>query len=71
MKRLINDGYNFQPIVFKVQGAADASTVIFLNELCKSMSTSIEEPRAGNFSSAENLPRIQVANAACVLGTIK
>ena len=63
-KYLVNDGYLFQPLAFEIQGAAGPSAEIFLSKLCKNLSISTEEPRTGS------LRTIQIANAACVLGTI-
>ena len=67
-KDLVNDGYLFQPLAFEIQGAAGHSTEVFLSKLCKNLST--EEPRAGSFLKQRISLAIQIANAACVLGTI-
>ena len=69
-KDLENDGYLFQPLAFEIQGVAGPSTVIFLSKLCKNLSICTEEPRAGSFLKQRISLAIQIANAACVLGTI-
>ena len=69
-KDLVNDGYLFQPLIFEIQGAAGPSTEIFLSKLCKNLSICTEEPRAGSFLKQRISLAIQIANAACVLGTI-
>ena len=65
-KDLVNDGYLFQPLAFEIQGAAGPSTEVF----CKNLSICTEEPRAGSFLKQRISLAIQIANAACVLGTI-
>ena len=72
-KDLVNDGYLFQPLAFEIQSAAGPSTEVFLSKLCKNLSISTEEPRAGSFLKflKQRISlAIQIANAACVLGTI-
>ena len=69
-KDLVNDVYLFQPLVFEIQGAAGPSTKIFLSKLCKNLSICTEEPRAGSFLKQRSSLAIQIANAACVLGTM-
>ena len=69
-KDLVNDGYLFQPLAFEIQGAAGPSTEFFLSKLCKYLSICTEEPRAGSFLKQRIYLAIQIANAACVLGTI-
>ena len=69
-KDLVNDGYRFQPLAFGIQGAAGPSTEILLSKLCKNLSICTEEPRAGSFLKQRSSLAIQIANAACVLGTI-
>ena len=69
-KNLVNDGYLFQPLAFEIQGAAGPSTEVFLSKLCKNLSICTEEPRAGSFLKQKISLAIQIANAACVLGTI-
>ena len=69
-KDLVNDGYLFQPLAFEIQGAAGPRTEIFLSKLCKNLSICTEEPRAGSFLKQRISLAIQIANAACVLGTI-
>ena len=69
-KDLVNDGYLFQPLAFEIQGAAGPSTEVFLSKLCKNLSICTEEPRAGSFLKQRISLAIQIANAACVLGTI-
>ena len=68
-KDLVNDGYLFQPLAFEIQGAAGPSTEVFWSKLCKNLSISTEEPRAGSFLKQRISLAIQIANAACVLGT--
>ena len=69
-KDLVNEGYLFQTLAFEFQGAAGTSTEILLSKLCKNLSICTEEPRAGRFSKQRTSLAIQIANAACVLGTI-
>ena len=69
-KDLVNDGYLFQPLAFEIQFAAGPSTEVFLSKLCKNLSICTEEPRAGSFLKQRISLAIQIANAACVLGTI-
>ena len=67
----VNDGYLFQPLAFEIQGVAGPSTEIFLSKLCKKLNIYTEEPRAGSFLKQRISLAILIANAACVLGTIK
>ena len=69
-KDLVNDGYLFQPLAFEIQGAAGPSTEVFLSKLCKNLSICTEKRRAGSFLKQRISLAIQIANAACVLGTI-
>ena len=69
-KDLVNDGYLFQPLAFEIQGAAGPSTEVFLSKLRKNLSICTEEPRAGSFLKQRISLAIQIANAACVLGTL-
>ena len=69
-KDLVVDGYLFQPLAFEIQVAVGPSTEIFLSKLCKNLSICTEEPRAGSFLKQRISPTVQIANAACVLGTI-
>ena len=69
-KDLVVDGYLFQPLAFEIQGAAGPSTEIFLSKLCKNLSICTKEPRAGSFLKQRISLAVQIANAACVLGTI-
>ena len=69
-KDLVDDGYLFQPLVLKIQGAAGPSTEFFLSKLCKNLSICTEEPRAGSFLKQRISLAKQIANADCVLGTI-
>ena len=69
-KDLVNGGYLFQPLAFEIQGAAGTSTEVFLSKLCKNLSICTEEPRAGSCLKQRISLAIQIANAACVLGTI-
>ena len=69
-KDLVNDGYLFQPLAFEIQGAAGPSTEVFVSKLCKNLSICTEEPRAGIFLKQRISLAIQIANAACVFGTI-
>ena len=68
-KDLVNDGYLFQPLAFEIQGAAGPSTENFLSKFCKKLSICTEEPRAGSFLKQRISLAIQIANAACLLGT--
>ena len=68
-KVLVNDVYPFQPLAFEIQGAAGSSTQIFLSKFCKNLSICTEESRAGRFLKQRISLAIQIANAACVLGT--
>ena len=69
-KALVDDGYLFQPLAFEIRGAFGPSTEIFLSQLCKNLSICTEEPRAGSFLKPRISLAIQIANAACLLGTI-
>ena len=69
-KDLVNDGYHFQPLAFEIYSAAGPSTEFFLSKLCKNLSICTEEPRAGSFLKQRISLARQIANAACVLGTI-
>ena len=69
-KYLVNDGYLFQPLAFEIQGAAGPSTEVFWSKLRKNLGICTEEPRAGIFLKQRISPAIQIANAACVLGTL-
>ena len=69
-KDLMNDGYLFKPLAFEIEGAAGPSTEIFLSKLCKNLSICTEELKAGSFLKQRIFLAIQIANAACVLGTI-
>ena len=68
-KDLVDDGYIFQPLAFEIQGAAPAQKFL-LSKLSKNLSICIEEPTAGSFSKQRISLAIQIANAACALGTI-
>ena len=69
-KDRVDDRYLFQPLAFEFQGVAGLSTEIFLSKLCKNLSICTEEPRAGSFLKQRIPLAIQIANDACVLGTI-
>ena len=69
-KDLVDDRYLFHPLAFEIKGAAGPSPEIFLSMLCKNLSICTEEPRAGSFLKQRISMAIQIANAACVLGTI-
>ena len=62
----VDDGYLFKPLVFEIQAPAE----IILSKLCKNLSKSTEEPRATSFLKQRISLAIQIANAACVLGTV-
>ena len=66
----VDNGYLFQPLGFEIQGADGPRTEFFLSKLCKNLSICTEEPRAGSFLKQRISLAIQIANAACVLGTI-
>ena len=69
-KDLLNDGYVCQPLAFEIQGAAGTSTEFFSSKLFKNLSICTEEPRAGSFLKQRISLAIQIANDACVLGTL-
>ena len=69
-KDLVDDGYLFEPLAFEIEGAAGPSSESFLKKLCKNLSICTEEPRACSFSKQRISLAIQIANAACVLGTL-
>ena len=69
-KDLVDDGYLFQPLAFEIQGEAGPSTKVFWSKLCKKLSICTEEPRSGSFLEQRISLAIQIANAACVLGTM-
>ena len=68
---LIIDAYNFQPTAFEAQCATGPSTENFLNKFCKNLTSCTEESRASSFFKQRNSLAMQVANAACVYGTIR
>ena len=69
-KDLVHDGHLFQPLAFEIQGAVVPSTEVFLSKLYKNISICTDEPIAGSFFKLRISLAIQIANAACVLGTI-
>ena len=69
-KDKLGDGYLFQPLAFEIQGVAGPSTEIFLSKLCRNLSISTEEPRAGGVFKQRISLAIQVAKDACALGTV-
>ena len=69
-KDLVDDGYLFEPLAFEIEGAAGPSSESFLKKLCRNLSICTEEPRACSFSKQRISLAIQIANAACVLGTL-
>ena len=62
--------WHIQPLVFGIQGAAGTTTEFFLSKLCENLSICTEEPKAGSFFKQRISLAIQIAKAACVLGTI-
>ena len=68
-KDLVDDLNLFQPLAFEIQDAAGPSTKI-LSNFCKKLSICTEEPTVGSFLKQRISLAIQIANAACVLGTI-
>ena len=68
--KLIDTGYLFQPLAFEVQGAMGPETELFVKSLCKKLCDVHDENRAGSFFKQRISLCIQIANAACVLGTV-
>ena len=68
--KLIDTGYLFQPLAFEVQGAMGPETELFVKSLCKKLCDVHDKNRAGSFFKQRISLCIQIANAACVLGTV-
>ena len=69
-KDSVDDGYLFQQLGFEIQVEAGPSIIFFKSRLCKNISICTEEPGAGSFFKQRISLAIQIANAACVFGTI-
>ncbi len=69
-QNLTDIGYIFQPLAFEVQGSMGSSTECFIYKLCKNLSVTNDEPKAGMFLKQRISLAIQAGNAACVLGTV-
>ena len=48
-KNLVDDGYLFQQLAFKIQGTARHSTELFLSNVCKNLSICTEEQEQADF----------------------
>ena len=69
-KDSVDDGYLFQKQGFEIQVEAGLCINFFMSRLCKNLSICTEEPGAGSFLKQRFSLAIQIANAACLLGTI-
>ena len=69
-RKLIDNGYTFQPVALEVQGSLVESSEILLTRLCKMLCRSQDNQRAGSFLKQWISMALQIGNAACVLGTV-
>ena len=69
-RELIDNGYIFQPVALEVQGFSGKSSENFITRLCKMLSRSHDDQRAGSFLKQRISMALQIGNAACVLGTV-
>ena len=69
-RRLIDNGYIFQPVAMEVEGSLDETSEIFITPLCKMPYRSHDNQRAGNLLKQRISVAFQIANAACDLGTV-
>ena len=60
----------FNRYLLKFRARPAPAQKLFLSKFCKNLSICTEEPRAGSFLKQRISLAIQIANAACVLGTI-
>ena len=67
---LLDNGYTFQPVALEVQGSLGESNGIFITRLCKMISRSHDDQRAGSFLKQRISMALQIGNATCVLGTL-
>ena len=67
---LINNGYIFQPVAWKVQGSLGESSEFSITRLCKMLCRSQDDQRTGSFSKQRISVALQIGNAACVLVTV-
>ena len=68
--KLIDIGYIFQAVASEVQGCSGESVEIFSTRHCKLLCRSHQDRRAGSFLNQRISMALQIANAACVLGTV-
>ena len=69
-RKLIDNGYNFQPVALEVQGSLGESSEVFIRRLCKMLCRSHVDQRAGSLLKQRISMALQIGNAACVLGTV-
>ena len=70
-RKLIDNGYIFQPVALEVQGSLGESSEVFITRLCKMLCRSHDDQRAGSFLEQPISMALQIGNAAaCVLGTV-
>ena len=69
-RKLINNGYIFQPVALEVQGSLSESSEIFITRLCEMFCRSHDDQRAGSFLKQRVSMALQIGNAACVLETV-
>ena len=69
-RKLIDNGYIFQPVALEVQSSLGESSEIFFTRLCKMLCRSHDDQRAGSFLKQRFSMALQIVNAACVLGTV-
>ena len=69
-RKLIDNGYIFQPVALEVQGSLGEISEIFITRLCKMICRSHDDQRAGSFSKQRISMALQIGKAACVLGTV-
>jgi hypothetical protein len=65
------NGYVFQPVAFEAQGNCGPSSLQFLQDLGKRIIRCTNEPNAKQFLFQRISIAIQMANVACVLGTVE
>ena len=69
-RELIDNGYFFQSVALGVEGSLGESSEIFITRLCKMLCRSHDVQRDGSFLKQRISMALQIANAACLLGTV-
>ena len=69
-RKLIDNGYIFQPVALDVQGSSGESSEIFITRVCNMLCRSQDYQRAGSFLKQRISMTLQIGNAASVLGTV-